>query len=84
MPLVALAVALAALLECRTLLVGAEDPPAQLHGPEAQFCERIDNLIELMNVFEGFSDALFPFIQERSLTEMKTLIEVARKLGAKR
>ncbi len=48
---------------------------------EQQFCTRIDNLIELMEVFEGFSKALFPFIQERSIAEAKQLIQMAGGLS---
>ena len=62
------------LQECREMLV--QDDAGNLSDEEQQFCDRIDNLIELMEVFEGFSKALFPFIRERSIAEAKQLIEL--------
>ena len=67
------------LQECREILVGEEEA---LSDKEQQFCDRIDNLIELMEVFEGFSRALFPFIQNRSIADAKQLIEIGRNFIA--
>lgn len=68
--------------ECRAILTGT--PPAEasadvadLSGPERQFYERIENLRQLMEVFEGFSQALLPFIQKRNGLMLKQLIEFA-------
>ncbi len=65
---------------CREILV--QDDEAGLSEKEKEFCGRIDNLIELMEVFEGFSKALFPFIQKRSISEAKQLIELGRNFVA--
>jgi DNA-binding transcriptional regulator GbsR (MarR family) len=81
------------LQECREILQCNESAPESvkanrssemdsLSEKERLFCGRIDNLIELMEVFEGFSRALFPFIQERSIAEAKQLIEIAGNLTA--
>ena len=43
--------------------------------------ERIDNLVELLKTFEGFFDALFPFIQEQNMNEARKLIEMAQQLS---
>ena len=64
------------LQECREILIQG----GVLSEKERQFCERIDNLIELMEVFEGFTKALFPFIQEHSLAEARQLIELGSRL----
>ena len=79
------------LQECREMLLcgdGQDKDNPEAHKSaddfskkEQQFCERIDNLIELMEVFEGFSKALFPFIQERSISEAKQLIQMAGGLS---
>lgn len=83
------------LQECREVLLDSNDDTkgkeSSLSGSqksiedfsekEQQFCTRIDNLIELMEVFEGFSKALFPFIQERSIAEAKQLIQMAGGLS---
>ncbi len=85
------------LQECREILLCSDSDPgadedvvrssSRVSSPEAlsekerQFCERIDNLIELMEVFEGFSRALFPFIQQHSIAEAKQLIELAGNLS---
>ncbi len=68
------------LQECRKMLVAGEET---VGAPERQFGERIDNLIELMQVFEGFTQALFPFIKERSMSDARELIELARNLVAR-
>lgn len=66
------------LLGCREILTGEDGTPA-LTPEEEQFAARISNLIELMDVFEGFSKSLLPFVQSRSLDEAKQLIEMARR-----
>ncbi|MEZ4700097.1 MAG: hypothetical protein R2834_07185 [Rhodothermales bacterium] len=72
------------LQECRKMLVTTEEGACESPDDnERQFCERIDNLIDLMQVFEGFSQALFPFIKERSMSDAKELIELARTLVLK-
>ena len=71
------------LIDCREILKGSKGGGDQALTPEAQqFSERIGNLIDLMEVFEGFSQALLPFVQSRSLDETRQLIEMARSLTA--
>ncbi len=68
------------LLGCREILTGdAADQSQVLTPEEEQFAARISNLIELMDVFEGFSKSLLPFVQSRNLDEAKQLIEMARR-----
>lgn len=68
------------LLGCRDILTGDDASAAPVLTPEEeQFAARISNLIELMDVFEGFSKSLLPFVQSRSLDEAKQLIEMARR-----
>ncbi len=66
--------------ECRvTLTSGGETTLSQT---EAQFYERIQNLRELMEVFEGFSQAFLPFVQQRNGALLRQLIEAAAALHA--
>ncbi len=68
------------LLDCRQILEGEPNKsiPRELSPDEKQFSERIGNLIELMEVFEGFSKSLLPFVQSRSIEEALQLIELAK------
>lgn len=73
------------LRECQDILkseaAGAEtcgDLPAR----DAQLCERIESLIQLMDLFEGFSQTLLPFVQQRNMPVMKQLIRIAENLQA--
>ena len=64
------------LQECRTILAGDEARPCESLAPhEAQFCERIDSLMHLMEVFEGFSQTLLPLVQQRNVPVLKQLIQ---------
>ena len=63
------------LISCRSLL--NVEGESDLTSEETQFRERIDNLIELMEMFERFSEALFPFIKESNLSDAKNLIDIA-------
>ncbi len=68
------------LLGCRQILTGDDEAQTEVLSPEEeQFAARISNLIELMDVFEGFSKSLLPFVQSRNLDEAKQLIEMARR-----
>ncbi len=66
------------LLGCREMLEGDEEGERQLSAEEEQFSERIGNLIELMEVFEGFSKSLLPYMKTRSIDETRQLINLAR------
>ncbi len=69
------------LLECRDLLLeGEAGDCAALPPPEQQFCQRIDNLLALMEVFEGFSHALRPFIKGRNEALIRQFVAMAGSL----
>ena len=71
------------LQSCLHILVdeGEDDPAKTLNEAEFMYYKRIENLIELLKTFEGFFDALFPFIQERNMQEARQLIEMAMQLS---
>ena len=67
--------------ECREILWGdreGEPDCSELPPQENMFCQRIDNLSQLMQVFEGFSRTLLPFVQERNAATIKQLIQLAQ------
>jgi len=68
------------LRECRDLLAGEEEECEDLPGREAQLCRRLENLMDLMEVFEGFFEALLPFVKEENVPVMKRLIRLADEL----
>jgi DNA-binding transcriptional regulator GbsR (MarR family) len=61
------------LRECRDILAEGQECDA-LEPLDAQLCRRIDNLVQLMEVFEGFSRALLPFLEERNAPMIKEFI----------
>lgn len=63
--------------ECRATLTKGTGTYADLAPREQQFHERIENLLQLMEVFEGFSRAFLPFVQKRNRAMLKQLIEAA-------
>ncbi len=70
--------------ECREILSGEAGPTdcSQLSGSERQFCERIESLLHLMEVFEGFSRALIPFVRKPDAPMIRQLIQFAEMLEA--
>lgn len=64
--------------EFRDLLHGDS---ADLPPREQQFGRRIENLMELMTVFEGFSKALLPFVQKRNAAALQHFIRLAEALN---
>ena len=68
---------------CRDLL-GGTAAPVDVCGdlPEADrvLCCRFENLMDLVEVFEGFSTALMPLVQERNAGTLKKLVQAARTL----
>ncbi len=64
------------LQECRELLVGQPSGPcpAELSNAERHFSERLDNLMKLMEVFEGLSKTLLPFIQAQNVELLRQLV----------
>ena len=71
-----------ALAECRAILTDKAEPSDcdALPERERQFCERIDSLLYLMDVFEGFSRALIPFVRKPNAPMIRQLIQFAEML----
>ncbi len=69
------------LQDCRDLLTGGGDvDSADLPAQEQLFCRRIDNLMELMLVFDGFFQSLLPFVQKRNVPMIRQFIALAESL----
>ena len=71
------------LRECQDILkseVQGAEACGDLPARDAQLCERIESLIQLMDLFEGFSQTLLPFVQQRNMPVMKQLIRIAENL----
>jgi DNA-binding transcriptional regulator GbsR (MarR family) len=68
------------LRECADLL--AENDESLAERPEADriLHRRLGNLIELMEVFQGFSEALLPLVKKRNVSTIQHLINVVRSL----
>ena len=64
------------LQECRELLAGQTSGPCpeELSTAERHFCERLDNLMKLMEVFESLSKTLQPFIQAGNVELLSQLV----------
>lgn len=56
-------------------------PTANLSEADRVLHERFQNLIRLMNVFEGFSEALLPLVQEQNVETIQHLIRMVRSLN---
>lgn len=69
------------LIGCREILDDGSRE-VDLTPDEKMFSERIGNLIDLLEVFEGFSESLLPFVQGRSVEEAKQLLELAGRFTA--
>ena len=63
---------------CHDALVQGED--GDLTAEEGRFRERIENLINLMEVFDRVTTALLPFIQEKHAPVIRQLIQMAEAL----
>jgi len=66
--------------ECRSTLTGGAEDISGLSEEEQLFYDRLDTLRSLIEVFEGFSKALLPFVQKRNGHILRQLIEVAASL----
>ena len=64
----------------RDLLASDEKRCGDLPEREARLCRRLENLMDLMEVFEGFVEALLPFVKEGNVPMMKRLIRLADEL----
>jgi DNA-binding transcriptional regulator GbsR (MarR family) len=60
------------------------NPDALDEHPEADriLYRRLDNLIELMEVFEGFSEALLPLVRSKNVEMVEQLVAIARAIDA--
>jgi DNA-binding transcriptional regulator GbsR (MarR family) len=68
---------------CReTLTDGREDVEHcdDLDERGEHLCRRIDNLIGVMDVFNGLSRTLLPFVQQRNIEQVKQFIQFAEAL----
>jgi DNA-binding transcriptional regulator GbsR (MarR family) len=54
---------------------GGELPPA-----DVALADRIEALVEIIEVFEGFSEALLPLLRGRSLKQVRRVAQFAAKL----
>ena len=70
------------LQECRDTLAGQPDTEEghDFSPQEQQFGERIENLMELMEVFDGFFQSLLPFVQKRNVPMMKQFVALAESM----
>lgn len=65
--------------ECRDILLeGASDEP--LTEKDERFRERIESMMDLMQVFETMATLLLPFVENRNLKEVKRLMAFASAL----
>jgi len=66
---------------CRDLLKQdaerCDDLPSER---EETLCRRLENLMDLMEVFEGVFEALLPYVQKKNVPAMKRLIRLADAL----
>ncbi len=67
--------------DCRTTLSRGDAP---LHESEAVFMGRIESLMQLMDVFDGFSQVLIPLLQSRDAETMRRLVGFAASLNLPR
>jgi DNA-binding transcriptional regulator GbsR (MarR family) len=65
---------------CRDLLKQDAERCADLPEREEALCHRLENLMDLMEVFEGFFETLLPYVQEENVSAMKHLIRLADTL----
>lgn len=70
--------------ECRDLLVTEEKSCDELPEQERLLCERLENLMGLMKMFEDLFEAVLPFVQEHNVPMMKQLIRLAGELDEDR
>ena len=65
-----------ALDQVATDLRAADD----LGAPDAALADRVDALVEIMDVFEGFTQALLPLVRGRSTEKVRRVTRFASKL----
>ncbi len=52
----------------------------ELHAPDAALADRVDALVEIMDVFDGFTQALLPLVRGRSTEKVRRVTRFASKL----
>ena len=68
------------LQECKDVLKNGKSECSELEDREQVFCERIENLMQLMEFFNSFSKVLLPFVQRRDKRIMRKIVEFAELL----
>lgn len=63
---------------CRSELTDGRSAD-ELSPHELSFLERIDRLIELMQIFEGFTETIIPLIQQRNAPIIRQIMNFARE-----
>ena len=67
---------------CVAQLVPDPDALDEHSAADRLLYQRLENLIQLMDVFEGFSEALLPLIRSQNVELLQQLIGVAQALDA--
>lgn len=60
--------------ECRSALLNGRSTSAELPPSERGFCERVEQLMELMQVFEGFTAAALPLISRKNIPMIRQML----------
>ena len=66
--------------ECATLLVQEDEPIDDRPEAERVLHRRFSNLIDLVKVFEGVSEALLPLVRNENVDQIEQLLRVALQL----
>jgi len=69
------------LQECADLLVEDNESAEDRPEPERVLHRRFANLIDLMKVLEGVSEALLPLVRNNNVDQIEQLLDVALQLG---
>jgi DNA-binding transcriptional regulator GbsR (MarR family) len=72
------------LQECADLLVEGEERIEDRPETEQVLHRRFANLIELVKVFEGVSEALLPLVRNKNVDQIEQLLHVALQIGTPR
>lgn len=67
--------------ECADVLVDDNETIADRPAVEQQLHHRFANLIELVKVFEGVSEALLPLVRNENVDQIEQLLSVALQFG---
>jgi hypothetical protein len=63
------------LRECLNM-VGSKESNA---ASEATFRDRIQNFVSFLELFEGFTEAVLPYVSEKNLSSLHKFVSFARK-----